>query len=400
MQACEFPELRLRPREERRLQAGHAWVFSNEVDVDSTPLSGFEPGSPVSIVASNGKSIGTGYVNPHSLIAARLISRDRRHPFSASYLVHRFRVALALRQRAYTEPFYRLVYAESDGLPGLVVDRYGDRLVAQITTAGMERMKGAVVDGLRKLLSPMAILWRNDAAIREMEGLERYVEPAFGSVPETVVVTEHGAEFLVSLSGGQKTGWFFDQRSNRGRLRRYVSGLKVLDLYSYVGGWGIQAALAGAASVLCVDGSASALTVAAENARRNGVTTQVSTREGDVCDVLESLRADGERFDVIVLDPPAFIKRRKDIRAGQRGYARVNRLAMRLLSRDGLLVSCSCSSYLQREQLLATILSGARHLDRAAQVLEFGGQGPDHPIHPAIPETDYLKACFARILAA
>jgi len=400
MEEPQFPELRLRAREERRLKAGHAWVFSNEVDVKSTPLSDFEPGAPVSIVAASGKSIGTGYVNPHSLIAARLISRDQRHPFSASYIMHRFRIALALRERLYPEPNYRLVYAESDGLPGLIVDRYGELLVAQITTAGMERMKDAIVDGLRKLIAPKALLWRNDSSIRELEGLDRYVETAFGEVPDTTIVHEEGAEFTVPLAGGQKTGWFFDQRANRTRLGRYARGLKVLDVYSYVGGWGIQAVRAGATSVICVDASSSALALAEANARGNGVENQVTTLEGEAFAVLESLRADGVHFDVVVLDPPAFIKRRKDFRAGQKGYARLNQLAMRLLNRDGILVSCSCSSHLRREQLSEVVLAGARHLDRSVQILEYGGQGPDHPVHPAIPETEYLKACFTRVLPA
>ncbi|MGH9455647.1 MAG: class I SAM-dependent rRNA methyltransferase, partial [Terriglobia bacterium] len=230
-----LPPLILKQNEDRRLRAGHLWVFSNEVDIARTSLKDFAPGDAVEIQSHNGRFIGSGYVNPNSLIAARILSRDEKHLPDRSLLVHRLNIALSLRERLYPKPFYRLVFGESDNLPGLVVDRYGDVLVAQITTAGMEKMKTDIVAALTKVLRPAGILFRNDVGIRELEGLPLYTEVAYGSIPDTVALEEHGQKFEVALAGGQKTGWFFDQHDNRGRLLRYVPGQRVLDVFSYVG---------------------------------------------------------------------------------------------------------------------------------------------------------------------
>ncbi len=398
--SAEFAPLRLRKDEDRRLRTGHLWVYSNEVDVAATPLRDFQPGQPVTIQASNGKFIGTGYINPNVLLCARLVSRDPDHPFSPSLLVHRLNVALSLRERLYDRPFYRLVYGEGDSLPGLIVDRYGDLCVAQLTTAGLDRMRDEVLAALQKVVKPAAVLWRNDSSMRALEGLERTVADAAGVVPETVTVEEEGLRFQVAPRTGQKTGWFYDQRDNRARLDRYVAGRRVLDVFSYVGAWGIRAAARGASEVLCVDSSAPALEQLATNAALNGVGDRVQTRQGDAFEVLKALREAHERFDVVIVDPPAFIKRRKDFKEGALAYRRLNEMAMQVLERDGMLVSCSCSQLLARDPLTQLLLQGARHLDRNLVMLEQGRQGPDHPVPPAIPEMDYLKAVFARVLPA
>jgi 23S rRNA (cytosine1962-C5)-methyltransferase len=395
---ADFAPLRLRKDEDRRLRTGHLWVYSNEIDIEATPLREFQPGQPVAIQASNGKTLGTGYINPHALLCVRLVSRDLEHPLNPSLLVHRLNVALSLRERLYDRPCYRLVYGEGDGLPGLIVDRYGDVCVAQLTTAGMDRLKDDILAALQKVLKPAAVLWRNDSRMREMEGLERYVADAAGAVPETVTVEEDGLRFQFSPRTGQKTGWFYDQRDNRARLDRYVQGRRVLDVFSYVGAWGVRAAARGAREVLCVDSSAPALEQATVNAALNGVGEQVQIRQGDAFEVLKSLREARERFDVVIVDPPAFVKRRKDFKEGALAYRRLNEMAMQVLERDGILVSCSCSQLLSRDTLIQTLLQGSRHLDRNLVILEQGRQGPDHPVHPAIPETDYLKAVFARVL--
>ncbi len=395
---AELAPLRLRKNEDRRLRAGHLWVYSNEVDVEATPLRDFQPGQPVTIQASNGKFIGAGYINPHVLLCARLVSRDPEHPLSPSLLVHRLNVALSLRERLYAQPFYRLVHGEGDGLPGLIVDRYGDCCVAQLTTAGMERVKEDVLAVLQKVLKPQAVLWRNDSPVREIEGLERYVADAVGAMPETVTVEEDGLHFQIAARTGQKTGWFYDQRDNRARLDRYIRDRRVLDVFSYVGAWGIRAAVHGAREVLCVDSSAPALEWAAANAALNGVSNRVQFQQGDAFEVLKALREARQRFDVVIVDPPAFIKRRKDLKEGTLAYRRINEMAMQVLERDGLLVSCSCSQLFPREALQETLLQASRHLDRNLVILEQGRQGPDHPVPPAIPETDYLKALFARVL--
>ena len=312
--------------------------------------------------------------------------------------MHRLKIALALRERYFSQPCYRLVFGESDGLPGLVVDRYGEHLVAQIGTAGMEGLKDEIVAALQKVLRPASILWRNDSPVRQLEGLDRYVEPAAGRVPEFLEVTEGGCRFRVSATEGQKTGWFFDQAANRDLLMPRVGGRRVLDVCSYVGAWGIRAAAAGAEEVLCVDASAQALQQVEENAVLNGVQEKVSTLQADAFDALRGLKAEGRRFDVVVLDPPAFIKRRKDLKQGSLAYRRLNEAAMALTTRDGLLVTASCSFHMDRDRFLRTVQEAARHGDRYLQLLQSGQQGPDHPVHPAIPETAYLKAFYLRVL--
>lgn len=394
----EFAPLRLKKNEERRLRAGHLWVFSNEIDTAQTPLTALEPGQPVEILAANGKPIGTGYANPNSLICARLMSRDPKHPFSESLLVHRLKVALSLRETLFSEPCYRLVHGEGDGMPGLVVDRFNDVLVVQLTTAGMEHMKEAVVAALDKVIRPAVILLRNDTALRAMEGLASYVETALGEVPDEVDLIENGVRFRAPLSGGQKTGWFYDHRMNRARVAPYVQGKRVLDVFSYIGAWGIQAAVAGASEVMCVDSSEAALDAAYRNAELNGVQEKFAGLEGDAFEALKALRLDNEKFDVVILDPPAFIKRKKDTKEGALAYRRINQLAMQVLAKDGILVSASCSYHLHRDKLQETMLQAARHVDRNLQIIEQGHQGPDHPIHPAIAETDYLKSFTARVL--
>ena len=391
-----LPPLILKKNEDRRLRAGHLWVFSNEVDIKRTPLKAFAPGEAVEIQGSNGRAIGTGYVNPASLICARLLSRDVEHVPDRSLLAHRLNIALSLRERLYAKPFYRLVFGESDNLPGLVVDRYGEVLVVQITTSGMERMKAEIVAALAKVMKPSGILLRNDVGIRELEGLPLYTEVAQGVVPDVVSIEEHGCRFEVPLSGGQKTGWFFDQHDNRGRMLRYIPGKRVLDVFSYVGAWGIQAMTHQARASICVDSSSTALAMATRNAMLNQV--QIDTRAADGFDALRELHAADEKFDVVILDPPAFVKRKKDLMAGREAYQRLNQFGMQVLERDGLLISCSCSYHMPTDSLLAGIQSASRHLDRQAQVLEQGGQSADHPVHPAIPETSYLKAFFVRVV--
>jgi len=392
-----LPELRLKPREGRRLSAGHLWVFSNEVDTERTPLTSFAPGAPCRVIGDRDHFLGYAYVNPGALICARLLGRDARFPPGKSLLVHRLQLALALRERLYPKPFYRLVYGESDGLPGLVLDRYGDVVVAQAGTAGMEALKADVVAALEQVIAPSAIVWKNDSSARELEGLPSYVEVARGEAPQHAVIEENDVRFRVPLGGGQKTGWFYDQAANRAAFLKYVKDKRVLDVFSYVGAWGLAAARAGASGVLCVDSSAPALELLAGSAQDNDL--EVEVRRGDAFDVLAALREAGERFDVVVVDPPAFIKRRRDIPKGQAAYRKLNQLAMQLLSRDGILVSCSCSHHLAQDDLITAIQQAARHLGRFVQLVEVGGHSPDHPIHPAMPETRYLKALTCRVVS-
>ena len=398
MTSNNLPVLMLKRNEQRRLDAGHLWIYSNEVDTRKTPLSGFEPGSLVAIQSSVGKTLGIGYVNPHSLICARLLTRRPRSVIDAAFYERRLRSALQLRESLFEHPNYRLVYGESDGLPGLVIDRYGDVLVVQITTAGMEAVRGLLLDVLNRVLAPSGILLRNDTPVRALEGLSQDPE-IIGEVPETVTLEEGGVQFEVPLAAGQKTGWFYDQRSNRTAMHKYVRSKRVLDVFSYIGAWGLQAAAAGASEVCCVDASPLAQSFLEKNAAANGLVDRVRHETGDAFDVLKSMQEEKQRFDVVIVDPPAFIKRRKEIKTGEQGYARLNRLALQVLAPDGILISCSCSMHLAAERLQSILYQSARKQGRQLQLLERGFQTLDHPVHPAIAETAYLKAFFCRVPA-
>nr|WP_319941390.1 class I SAM-dependent rRNA methyltransferase [Halomonas jincaotanensis] len=389
--------LRLKKNADRRLKAGHLWLYSNEIDMAVTPIKDIPAGEQVVVEAANGKAMGVAYVNPHSLICARLVSRDPKQGLDRSLLVHRLNQALALRQRLFDKPFYRLVHGEGDLLPGLIVDRYGDVVVLQLNTAGMQAVVDELLDALDKVLSPRVVVLRNDTSGRRLEGLESTIEVVKGELAEPVLMEENGVRFSAPVLDGQKTGWFFDHRTNRAWLNGLVGGKRVLDLFSYVGGWGVQAAANGASEVLCVDSSSAALERVAENAALNGLDERVSVGEGDAFEVLAALKAEGEVFDVVILDPPAFIRKRKDMPAGERAYGKLNREAMRLLGRDGLLLSASCSMHLAPERLIDVVRGAVRHQDRQGQLIFQGHQGPDHPVHPAIPETAYLKALGVRV---
>ena len=392
--AAQLPVLRLKRNEDRRLHAGHLWIFSNEVDTQQTPLPKFKAGELVRVLSHNDRALGLAYVNPQSLIAARLLSTWKLP--DAAWLAERMRCALTLRDRLYSKPYYRLVYGESDGLPGLVVDRYGSACVVQIGTAGMERLKPQIAEALSRVLNCESLLFKNDSPAREMEGLPSYTEVAKGKIDVLGTVLEDGLEFRAPLLEGQKTGWFFDQAHNRRALLKYLrKGARVLDVFSYVGAWGVRAAHHGAKEVLMVDSSAAALELAEANAARNGV--KVLTRKGDAFDVLEELAGQGARFDVVIVDPPAFAKRKKDLPKALAAYKRLNQLAIQLLAVEGILVSCSCSFHVGAEDLQDAIAKAARGADKQLQILEAGGQAPDHPVHPAIPETRYLKAYFCRV---
>jgi 23S rRNA (cytosine1962-C5)-methyltransferase len=389
-------ELRLKRGEERRLASGHLWVFSNEIDADATPLATFAPGDLAQVRSQRGQFLGHAYVNPHALICARILSRNPAQAVGRDLIDKRLRAALALRARLYREPYYRLVFGESDGLPGLVLDRYGDLLVGQIATAGMEALKEIVSEAARALLSPAALYWKNDSAARQLEHLPQLAEAAFGEVPPEITALEGSLRFAAPLAHGQKTGWFYDQTHDRARMVRYLwPGARVLDVCSYAGAWGITALKAGAAAASCIDSSETALEFARRNAQTNGVALE--TIRADAFEAMKALHERGERFEVVVLDPPAFIKRKKDIPQGQAAYRKLNQLALALIEGEGLLVSCSCSYHLAPEELVSAIQTAARHSGRFVQILESGGQSPDHPVHPAIPETRYLKAFFCRV---
>lgn len=399
MRKVEFnmKTLRLNRHEEKRILGGHLWIYSNEVDNRQTPLKDFDVGEQVLLESSSGKTLGSAYVNPHSLICARLINRDPL-PLDHSLLQQRLQGALSLRRAIYAEPYYRLVFGESDLLPGLVVDRFGPHLCVQINTAGMEKVTPQIIDALQTCLKPESILLRNDSPMRTLEGLDSQITAVYGSPPEEVELVENTVRCLAPLFSGQKTGWFFDQRSNRKLLTDYVVGKRVLDVFSYIGGFAVQAAVFGAEEVWAVDSSRPALLMAEKNAELNGMGARFTGALGDAFDVLKALHEDKESFDVIVVDPPAFIKRKKDHREGLKAYHHINELAIRLLRPGGFLLSASCSMHLGRAELMDVLRSCSKRSQRHIQIVAAGGQGADHPVHPAIPETFYLKAFLARVM--
>lgn len=379
---------------DKRVRLGHNWIFSNEVDAQASPLSTFLPGEIARVVDDGRHPVGLAYVNPNALICARLLTRDVRAKIDLSWFAHRLARALALREHVYAHPYYRAVYGESDGLPGFVVDRYGDTCVAQLNTAGALALKEPFVAALAQTISPRGILLRNAGSTRALEGVD-VLDQTIGEVPDVVDVREADMTLAAPLRTGQKTGYFFDQRDNRMRLRRYVKpGDSVLDVFSYVGSWAVSAFLAGASRVTAVDQSELALDFADRNCSAIG--KSLDGLAGDALEVMQGLQREKRRYDVVVLDPPALVKRKKDAGAGERHYRRLHEAALRVLKEDGFLISASCSHHLAADRLQRLALDAAQETGRRLQVLERHGHGPDHPVHPAMPETEYLKALFLR----
>ena len=391
------PILFLKKNEDQRLKKGHLWVFSNEVDTNKSPLDQFAPGDLVQIHSIDGKALGTAYINPQTLVCARLLSRKANLKCGVNFFKERLSAALALREKCFSKPYYRLVFGESDGLPGLVIDRFGDVLSVQITTAGMEVRKAALLDALVELFAPQAIILKNDNSQRQLEGLSLESETAYGSLPEKLVIEENHTLFSIDILDGQKTGWFYDHRNSRALAASMANNLRVLDLFCYAGGWSIPAAKAGASEVIGVDASESAVALAQSNAQLNGVAENCQFIRSDVFEYLKQARLDNQQFDLIILDPPALIKRKKDFKQGYEAYRRLNHLALQVLAKNGILVSASCSFHLSRDNLHEILRSSGRHIDRHLTFFASGGQGPDHPIDPAIPETEYLKTFFCSV---
>ncbi|TXR54847.1 class I SAM-dependent rRNA methyltransferase [Reinekea thalattae] len=389
--------MRLNKGAERRIKAGHHWVYANEVDQQASPLKGYQAGEVVNVIDHRGKALGSFMVNPNALICARLVSRRADRELSSSLIKNRLKQALALRQYCYDQPYYRWVYGDSDGLSGLVVDRFGDILSVQVSTQGMERCLETVIDHLVRLVQPKGILLKNDGKMRSVEGLESYVRVAYGEVPDEVEIIENGVSFIAPIMTGQKTGWFYDHRANRQLAASFAKDKTVLDVFSYLGGWGLTAGVNGASHVTCVDASGLALAGVQQNAERNGLADKVATLEGDAFEILQQLNEEKQRFDVVIIDPPAFITRRKDIEAGERAYQKLVEAAMKLVNYGGILVSASCSMHLETDRLRDMVRSSARKLERHAQILAEGSQGTDHPVLPAVRETRYIKAIFAAI---
>jgi 23S rRNA (cytosine1962-C5)-methyltransferase len=387
---ASHPLIRLLPGRDRRAKSGHPWIFSNEVAM--TPATrAIPPGSVVRVQGDDGVRHGVHHFNPHSLIAARRLSRDADEPVDDAFWQTRIAEALTLRTRLFPTPHYRLVHAEADGLPGLVLDRYGDLIALQANTAGMEAATPAILRALDALVAPRAVVARNESGVRALEGLPE-VTTLLRGTEATGTVEEGGVSFAVDPLGGQKTGWFFDQRENRARVANLARGETVLDAFCHTGGFGLQAAKAGAARVTLLDRSEHALATAMETAQRNGLDARVETIRGEAMETLERMNNETLRFGVVIADPPAFAKSRKDIAAAIRAYSRLARMAAGLVAPGGILFIASCSHHVASGDFADAVIAGLYRARRDARILAMTGAGPDHPIHPMLPESAYLKA--------
>ena len=376
------------PKGRARARAGSPWIFSNEIRMDEAAKS-IAPGAVVNVRGEDGRAFGTGYFNPKSLIAIRLWSDDCDLVIDRDFFAARLKRALALRQAIYDKPFYRLVHAEGDALPGLVIDRFDDTLSVQIGTAGMERQTETLLQALEMAVKPKTVILRNDAPSRALEGLDSQVKTVKGE-GRRIAVEENGARYFADLAEGQKTGWYYDQRDNRAFIAGLAKGKTVLDAYSYSGGFGILAAKVGAKEVVCLDSSAPALAIAEESARANGVTIQAV--KADVFEELERLKAAGERFDIVVTDPPPFVKSKKDLEPGAKAYRKLARLAADVTAPGGVMMIASCSHNIPPERFAQECAQGLLRAHRQAAMIRQAGAGPDHPVHPLLPESAYLKA--------
>lgn len=386
-----YPALHLKKDQERRLLAGHIWIYSNEVDTQRSPFTGFTPGQLVTVFSHQQKPLGVAYLNPNTLLCARLLSRDIRTVIDTQFFYQRLANALALRERLFAQPFYRWVYAESDDLPGLIIDRYDDVIVAQLNTAGMELCKSDILAAIRQLVPARTVVWRNDSSMRSLEGLTRYTEIAYGESLDTLRIEENACEFTAPLLAGQKTGWFYDHRANRALLTPYAQDKTVLDLFCYLGAFSLPLAKAGAAHVTAVDASPSAIAQLTTQAATNGVADRLTAINSDAFDFLSQAATEGKRYDMIVVDPPAFIKKKKEHPQGLRAYEKINQLALALLNPGGWLLSASCSMHLSSAELLDVLRRASLKARRPLRVLQHLQQDKDHPVHPAIAETFYLK---------
>ena len=391
----ERPVVQLLPGRQKRVRAGHPWVYSNEISMTSEtkelPLGGL-----VTLVDDNGGPVGVATFNSHPLISARLRTRDVDRTIDVGFFVRRLSRALALRERLYEAPFYRLVWSEADRVPGLVIDRYGETMVIQANTAGIDRLMPKILEALDDVSAPANVVLRNDSVGRRLEGLDEQVTVVKGASDGPLEVIENGVRFLCDVAGGQKTGWFFDHRDNRARITALASGQRILDLYTYLGGFGIQAAVAGA-EVLAIDRSESALDLAQRSAKLNFVAEKMTFRRGEAFAELTRLGEAGERFDVVVADPPAFVKLKRELKPGLKGYRKLVRLAAGLVSVDGLLFVASCSYHVDHPTFAETVRGGLRDARRGGRILYSGGAGFDHPVHPYLPESAYLKSFLLQL---
>ena len=391
-----LPRIFLQQGQERRIALGHPWAYSNEIRMDAASKA-LPPGSLASLHRIDGKPLGVGTFNPHALIAFRLFDADPAAIIDESFFVRRLRRAVGLRQRLFDEPFWRLAHAEADGLPGLVCDRFGDVLVMQMNTAGIDALAPVILAAAGEVLRPRTVVLRNDTSARALEGLDRAVRVEGDPVAGPVTVREGGLDFFADIVGGQKTGWFYDQRDSRAFIARLARDATVLDAYCYGGGFAIAAAAAGATAVIGLDSSEPALALARQAAEANGVAGRCTFRRTEVFGELERLGRAGERYRVVVADPPAFVKSKKELGSGLRGYRKLARLAAAVVEPGGFLFIASCSHNVEPAALLTEAVRGATAAGRSGRIVREAKAAGDHPVHVHLPETAYLKSVLLQL---
>lgn len=392
----KYPTIHMQAGRERRVQHGHPWVYSNEVQMDAAAKA-VTPGSPVRLLEASGKPLGVATFNPHTLIAARLLSPDPATRIDHAFFADRLKRAAALRQRLFDRPYYRVVHAEADRLPGLIVDQFGDVVTVQANSVFMDRHTDMILAAIDEILAPRALILRNDGTQRALEGLAEETRLVKGAIDGPIRLEENGVTFFANPLDGQKTGWFYDQRDNRAFIASLAKGGRAIDFYSYNGGFGVQCAVAGATSVVAVDRSALALENATRAAAANGVADRFEARRADAFQEMERLDAAGERFEVVIADPPAFVKAKKDLGAGSRAYRKMARLAAKITAPGGFLLCGSCSHNVDPPTFAEQIARGLNDAGRAGRILRSAGAGPDHPVHPNLPESAYLKALVLQL---
>lgn len=385
-----YPRVFLLPGRDRRIASGHPWAFSNEIRMDAETKA-LPPGSLATLHRVDGKSFGVCMFNPHALIAGRLISRNAEAQIDVDFLSERLQRAHDMRMRLFRQPYFRWVHAEGDGFPGLVADLFGKEVVLQINTAGMEALTPTILEAIDRVVAPKTIVLRNDSRARALEGLNEEVRLAKGSIVAPSLVHEGSLKFPLDTLKGQKTGWFYDQRHNRAFIAQLAKSGRLLDVYCHTGAFSISAASAGAAEILGIDSSETAIDLANEGARLNSVAETCHFKRSDAFAALADLAAAGERFDVVVTDPPAFVKAKKELNSGLRGYRKLARLAAGLVAKNGYLFVASCSHHVDATAFLNEVQIGLDRAGRESRILRASGAGPDHPVHPHVPETAYLK---------
>lgn len=376
----------LRRGREQRVLGGHPWVFRSDIERED----GASDGLPVRVLTSAGRFLAMAVYNPRSQISLRILSR-RDEPIDGAFIRGRVRRALDYRRRFADLNSCRLIFAESDGLPAVIADKFGDVIVLQILCLGMERFKGDIVDALAQELSPRGIYERNDVPVRELEGLSQQTGLLFGEVPDRVEMQENGVRFLVDVKEGQKTGFFLDQKENRAAIAPFVSGMRVLDCFTHTGSFALHAAHYGAAEVTGVDISEHACACALENARLNGVEDRVRFECANAFDFLRAQQTAKEQYDVVILDPPAFTKTRSAVEGALRGYKEINLRGMKLTRDGGFFITCSCSQHVTPDLFRGMLLEAQKDAHVQLRQIEWRTQGRDHPILLASPETQYLK---------